>query len=267
MDKQKKYLIEAEVEVPYFRTEIKNLPVKAENEENAVALCKEKLDSQDFSVSSVSKRASVVPGIVFLGIAFLMTLIRYYDGNNHFKYFDLFPRALSILFSIIVYSAFVIKVKGIENTFKNVSDTIISVLFILVLAVFINIFSRNAKVDNGIIDKILKFLKLDNSNYLIVAAMILSWLGIKQIACFVWIAIIVLGIGELVTCGNYMGNFKGALFLLSSFLGFVFYLKYEGKIIINSFRKLGAVSGNFVKSNIDESKKLAKKGEINYEKN
>lgn len=120
MDKQKKYLIEAEVEVPYFRTEIKNLPVKAANEENAVALCKEKLDSQDFSVSSVSKRASVVPGIVFLGIAFLMTLIKYYDGNNPFKFVDLFPEAPSILFSIIVYSAFVIKVKGIENTFKNV---------------------------------------------------------------------------------------------------------------------------------------------------
>lgn len=147
-----------------------------------------------------------------------------------------------------------------------------SVLVILVLATFINIFSRNAKVATGIVGKILEKIGLNNSNYLIVAAIVLSWLGIKQVACFVWIAIIALGIAELVTCGNYMGNFKGALFLLSSFLGFLFYLKYEGKIIINSFRKLGAVSGNFVKSNIDESKQLikkepAKKEKINYEKN
>lgn len=263
--KQKKYLIEAEVEAPYVRSEIKNMPIKATSADEAILLCKKELKSQDFSVNSVSKRASVIPGIVFLTIAFLMTFVKYYEPDG-FNYVDLFPSPLSILFSIIVYVAFVVKVKGIENTLKNATDTIISVLFILVFATFMNIFTNNAKVSSGIIGKILGKIGLNNTNYLIVAAIVLSWLGIKQIASFVWIAIILLGITELITCGNYMGNFKGMVFLLSSFLGFVFYLKYEGKKIINSFRKLGVASNNFIKSNINESGEILKK-EVNKAKN
>lgn len=263
----KKYLIEAEVEVPYVRSEIKNIPIKAANADEALTLCKDELESSDFSVNSVSKRTSVIPGIVFLAIAFLMTFVKYYDNSgNGFDSVNLFPSLLSILFSFVIYFAFVIKTKGISNSFKNVTDTIISVLFILVLATFINIFTKNAKVSSGIVGKFLAKIGLNNTNYLIIAAVIFSWLGIKQVACFLWLGIIALGVTEFVTCGNYMGNYMGAIFLVSSILGFVFYLKYEGKIIINSFRKLGASSSDFIKSNIDESGKILKKG-INKAKN
>lgn len=254
--KSKNYFVEAEVEIPYFQSEIRNKLVKAENKEEAIKLYQEELIRDGISVcsNSVSPKTGAAPGIVFFAIVLIMSYFRYFEKDG-FNYVSLYPNVMSILLSILVYSSFVIKVKGIEKTFKNFPDTVISLLFILVFAIFIKIFAKDSSVPAGVVGKFLVKLGLGNSYILILLAIVLSWLGVKQICGFIWVAIIGLGLAELVTCGNYLGDVKGSIFLLSSFCGFVFYLKYEGKVIINSFKKLATTSANFIQSDIEQSRR------------
>jgi hypothetical protein len=169
---------------------------------------------------------------------------------------------ISILLSLVMYSAFVIRVKRIENVFKNLPDLLISLLFIVVLAIFIKLFAADTVQSNGIIGKFLAKIGFGNSYLLIIAALILSWLGMKQICGVVLIAILLFGSIELATCGDYMRNFKSVLFILSAFCGCVFYLKYEGDLIIQSFTNLGNGMIGFMDDNIKESTNIFRTGTI-----
>lgn len=255
----RKFFVEAEVELPYVKKEIRNVAVQAKTKEEAIEKYSQELEKNGISVVDISKRVSPITGIIFLGVTVLMSFFRYYEKDG-FNSLELYPNIVSLLLSLVVYSAFVIRIKGIENIFKNFSDTLISILFIVVMGIFIKIFTGDSTIPAGAIGKFLKMIGLGNNYVLIIAAIILSWLGLKQICGFVWLAVIGFGLTELVTCGNYMGDFKGSLFILSAFLGCIFYLKYEGKLIINSFKKLTVSTINFIGNDIKESQNLAKKG-------
>ena len=132
-------------------------------------------------------------------------LISCFDYHNDvgFDKYNFYPSIFSLILSVVVYSAFVIRIKGLENMFNNtVVDVVISVLLILVMGIFIEILSGNASTKTGIIGKILEKLGFGNSYILIIAAAVLSWLGLKQICGFVWLAVIFFGLTELGTCGR-----------------------------------------------------------------
>lgn len=255
-EKTKSFLIETEVTVPYEKKELKRITVDASNFDSAKEKCENLLDKEGVNFSGLNKVSSPLPAIIAFGIVFFMSFIKYFDAH---KYIQLFPRVLAIFLSIIIYSAIVIKSKGIYNTFKGKSDTILSLLFIWVLAIFIQIFVGDSTVPTGFISKLLNKIGIGNNWLLIIGAILLSWLGINQIAGFVWIAVVLMGMLELGTCGEYMGNFKGAIFLLSTFVGFVFYLKYEGKIIINSFKNNSLVVYDKVFADVTKSQIYANK--------
>lgn len=257
--KEKNYFVEAEVEIPYLKKEIRNVAVKAKNKDVAIEKYKQELKQEGISVVDISKRFTPIPGIIFLGITVLMSFFRYFEKDG-FNSLELYPNIVSLVLSIVIYSAFVIRIKGIESVFKNFADTLISVLFILTLGVFITIFTGDGTIPSGVIGKFLKKIGFGNSYVLIISAIILSWLGLKQICGFAWLAVIGFGFAELITCGNYLGNFKGSIFILSAFLGCIFYLKYEGRLIVNSFKKMTVSTVNFIGSDIKESQALAKRG-------
>lgn len=255
-EKTKSFLIETEVTVPYEKKELKRITVDASNFDSAKEKCENLLDKEGVNFSGLNKVSSPLPAIIAFGIVFFMSFIKYFDAH---KYIQLFPRVLALFLSIIIYSAIVIKSKGIYNTFKGKSDTILSLLFIWVLAIFIQIFVGDSTVPTGFISKLLNKIGIGNNWLLIIGAILLSWLGINQIAGFVWIAVVLMGMLELGTCGEYMGNFKGAIFLLSTFVGFVCYLKYEGKIIINSFKNNSLVVYDKVFADVTKSQIYANK--------
>lgn len=255
-EKTKSFLIETEVTVPYEKKELKRITVDASNFDSAKEKCENLLDKEGVNFSGLNKVCSPLPAIIAFGITLFMSFFKYFDAH---KYIQLFPSVLAIFLSIIIYSAIVIKSKGLDNTFKSKSDTILSLLFILVLAIFIQIFVGDSTVPTGFISKLLNKIGIGNNWLLIIGAILLSWLGINQIAGFVWIAVVLMGMLELGTCGKYMGNFKGAIFLLSTFVGLVFYLKYEGKIIINSFKNNSLVVYDKVFADVTKSQIYANK--------
>lgn len=237
--KEKLFILEAELGIHYEKTEIKTYNIKAGNLEDAKKKVLKEV-KQDIGVKCIGVRnkTGTLPGIICFSIALFLSLMPYYK-NDGFESVFLFPNMSALAVSLVLYSSFVIKVKGLENTFKGPADSIISLLFILVLAIFIKIFIRDSIPPSGSpIGRVMSFFKLNNSYTLITAAVILSWIGMKSVAGIIWIIIAVLGILQLVTAGNIMGEYIGAIFILSSFSGFIFYLKYEGKLIINSFKKI-----------------------------
>lgn len=254
--KDKVFTLEAELEVPLKKIEVQTLKVKANSIETAKNTVLAQLQgNKDVRCVELSKKGSVIPGIISFSIALLLTTIPFYEKTGFDSVF-LFPNIISLLCSLFVYSSFIIRVKGINNTFKNIPDFIISILCILVLASFIKIFLRDSLELNGWVGLILKKSGFNNSYFLIVGAIIFSWLGIKSFAGFMWIIIAVLGMVELATAGQYMGEYISAVFILSSFCGFIFYLKYEGKIIINSFASMSKNTANFVMSNTNKTKEM-----------
>ena len=258
MKKERVFTLEAELEVALKKLEVQTLSVKADSLENAKgAVLARFQENKGLKCVELNKKVSVLPGILSFSIALLLTTIPFYEKDGFNSVF-LFPNIISLVCSLFVYSSFVIRVKGINNTFKNIPDFIISILCILVLASFIKIFLRDSIVLTGWVGAMLKMLGLNNSYILITGAVIFSWLGIRGIAGFMWIIIAILGMVELATAGEYMGEYISAVFILSAFCGFIFYLKYEGKIIINSFINMTKNTAGQVMTNINETKNIVR---------
>jgi hypothetical protein len=256
MKKERVFTLEAELEVALKKLEVQTLSVKADSLENAKgAVLARFQENKGLKCVELNKKVSVLPGILSFSIALLLTTIPFYEKDGFNSVF-LFPNIISLVCSLFVYSSFVIRVKGINNTFKNIPDFIISILCILVLASFIKIFLRDSIVLTGWVGTMLKMLGLNNSYLLITGAVIFSWLGIRGIAGFMWIIIAILGMVELATAGEYMGEYISAVFILSAFCGFIFYLKYEGKIIINSFATLTKNTQNLVMYDINKTNEM-----------
>lgn len=255
--KEKPFLIEAKVRVPCVMIEIRSGEVFAISKKEAVEKYKRQLEQNNVElIGEPSKRTSPVPGIIGLGIVVVMSFFKYYEPKG-FASIQLFPDMKSLLIAMFIYSGFVIRIQGIKNTFRDLPNIILSVLVLVVIGIFINIFAGTSRIPNGWVRKFLEKLGLGNNYWLIFTAIVLSWLGLKQICGLVLIVLMVLGIAEISTCGKYMGNIKGAVFLLSAFFGFVMYLKYEGALIIDSFKRLAVQTGGYVADNLNASRAVA----------
>lgn len=250
--KEKKFIYEVETKVPYERTELKTICITAKNQEEASLICEKQLKESNISFIALNRKSSILPAIIFLFIVSLFSFFKFHKENS-LKTISLMPGILPMVFSIIIYAAFVIRVKGINNTFKDFSDTLVSVLFFYTLAIFINLFTSLPASSSGLIGKFFyKTLNIKPINLIIVAT-ILSLIGLKQICGFVWIFICIAGIIELGSLESFLGKWNSIIFLISSFLGVVFYLKYEGKAIQNSFKKLSQATFEMIKSDINNS--------------
>ena len=250
---------EAEVITTKVIPEVKNFSIAKSDGGNSIQEVREMLKEKGVEVQNLKKRSSPIPAIIAFAITLVFCCVRYFEKDG-FNAIRLFPSMPSLIISIALYASFVLRVKGIENSFRNILDTTVSIMFILVLASFIGIIAGANKIPSGFFGKLLKKLGLDTNYPLLITGLIFSWLGIKQISGIIWIVFMFLGFIEINTCGNYMGNFQGAAYLLSAFVGVVFYLKYEGRKIINSFKSVSQDLGRFVKNDTDESKRFIQEG-------
>jgi len=85
--------------------------------------------------------------------------------HNGFFVFELKPSMISTLLAIGLYSAVIIRLKGLHNSFCTFSDTVLSLLTILFCSSFINF-----------------FLNDNTGKIILLVSLLLSWLGLKFIA-------------------------------------------------------------------------------------
>ena len=199
------------------------------NRVNAEKEIRDVLDKHYPNSYRIFNRSSPIPAIILMAIAVFLTFFTY-DLKTGTAQLKLFPSIESFVCSLVLYSAIVLRVKGLQDSFNSLIDVIVSVLAILLLATFIKVLVNDAVESSGKVNEILQKIGLDNSWWLIGFAIVLSWLGKKNIAKYVYLIVAFLGLIELCSIDGFMGSFLSIIFALCSFFGFAFYLKYEGKI-------------------------------------
>jgi len=168
---------------------------------------------------NVSKKSRMnIAAIIFLSIACFLSFIPWHLENI---IFILKPSMFSTLLAIGLYSAVIIRIKGLQNSFNNAADTILSCLTILFCSSFLNFFIGDVKI------QILWFELFISGKHILAVAFLLSWLGVSFIAKFVWIALFVLAAARILLGDAAMGIW-GVVYVLSAFLGIVFQLKQQG---------------------------------------
>lgn len=126
------------------------------------------------------------------------------------------PTFFSTIASIfIVYPAFVKGKADITNN-HSVINILLLILDISVVATFISTLFTSKNLIPGI---------PLNGYTLLISGAILSWFGIGIVSRFIWIILIICSLTRMTNVDNAMG-FMGFIYVILTFLGIVFQIKY-----------------------------------------
>ena len=192
--------------------------IQEENEKNATAQAMEiyRKSFPDAKNIKVSKKIQLNGYAIFcMLIACFLSFVPWHNG---ILVFHLTPSMISTIIAIGLYSAVIIRLKGLQNSFSGFSDILLSVLTILFCSSFVNF-----------------FLNDNTGKIILIVSLLLSWLGLKVIAGIVWIVLIVL-VGIQIFLVNAAMGIWGSFYVLSAFLGIVFQLK---QMDMNLIRDIG----------------------------
>ena len=99
-------------------------------------------------------------------------------------------------------------------------------------------------------------------NTVFIASLVLSWLGIRAIAGFGWLAVFLLAVINLISADYHLKHF-GFLFLLCAFSSFMFQTKLSPKSlfgnIMSEFKGLAQGPGAYVRESMTEAAKISGK--------
>ena len=139
------------------------------------------------------------------------------------------PDMLSLIFSILLYSCFVLRMKSWSRIFKDVPDFLASILCVFVLGSFLKL-CLGFDIVPGVLGNIINAIGLESLNKvrnLLVTAVIFSWVGMKFVSVLIWALLLILLMAHMDKIDSIMPRVSSVIFLLSSFSGFVFYFGFR----------------------------------------
>ena len=157
------------------------------------------------------------------------------------------PHLKTTLFSIIFYSAFVLKFKGLK-VFKSPKDVVVSLLMVLIFASFFEIVLKEEEFFFGL-------LKIDPV-YLIIIAILLSWGGEKLLSCACYIAVAFLAVENINDVSIAMGSIWGTLYIVSSYFGIGLYFAndYDLRNSLSSMLNFSKKAVTYVSNDLKAAK-------------
>jgi len=162
--------------------------------------------------------------IICLSIACFLSFIPWYTGGEKGLIpFSLKPKMITTALAIGLYSAVVLRVKGLQNSFNSLKATVLSILTIFLCSSFLNFFIGDMKFR---LPPLIKELVIPGKIILAVA-FLLSWLGVAFIAKIAWVVLFVFAAIQIMIGDAAMG-FWGNVYVITAFLGIVFQLKRQG---------------------------------------
>jgi hypothetical protein len=236
--------------------------VTAENREAAELLARTDYhvaypDVDTGSISVSLKGGWNVKAIICLTIACLLCFVDWQDSKG--VKFDLMPNLISTLFAIFIYSAFVVRNKGLQNSLNHRSEIVLVCLNVFFCASFLTLFVGDVTITIPWTFKLLN-IKLSGVKVLCLAGL-LSWLCIPAMAGIVWLLLFLIAFKRFSLLNSAMGPW-GVVYILSAFLGIVFQLKQESHYVLKSLRNdilgIAARSVKRVKKDIGASVSAAK---------
>lgn len=155
--------------------------------------------------TAFSGRTKKLLSILFLVIAFGLSLLEYSGQHWWSKKIDIKPTVISAIISLTMLLP--LYLRGILVWRKTIYKLIVFVLLLSVFASLANI----AILEKGTF-----------TVQLVIAAVALSWLGMRSIAGLGWVLVFIAAAYNLMTVSEAMG-FLGFIFIASAFLGLVFH--------------------------------------------
>ena len=183
-----------------------------------------------------------------MGCAIFLSIIGWKTGHDTIL---IRPNLSSCLYAVLIYSAFVVRIKGVQRALDTGIDIVYCILNVLLLSSFIRII---------ILDREVNFLGLFDipidTTYLIIFAVLFSWLGLKLISVLCMGLVCVLAICNINILTDAMGDIWGTVYVLSSFLGVLIYLRNEPAIyeIEKNTKKISIEALNYLKQDFNLAK-------------
>jgi hypothetical protein len=158
--------------------------------------------------------------VIFMAVAVVLCLFSYTQNISkkilflkwtEQIHFSFRPSFLSTLMAILIYASIVIRRRKL--IFKNVYDTVITVLNILFCASFLSIFFGDKAWNIPLINI--------SSQTIVYIAILASWICMSAIAGFIWMFLFIIAIPRI-AAGNIAMGLYGVVYILSAFLSLGF---------------------------------------------
>jgi hypothetical protein len=159
--------------------------------------------------------------VVFMAVPVLISFQTFVKkGFFFFNEFSISPSFISTLAAIMLYLSVVVRYR--LKLFSDAYETVIICLNILFCASFLEIFFSKETWK-------IPFINISSQSFLL-AAIILSWAGMRAIAGFVWIFLFILAVTRIADLNVAMGYF-GVVYILSAFVSIGLQLKDSVRLI------------------------------------
>ena len=219
------YLVNTKGEVTIPK--VKAYVVNAKTKQEAQIIASEKF-AGEFGVPNeyinTNPHKRTYNSIIACGLMLIPVLLAFFDWTIGHEKYSIQPNAISCIFAVLIYAAFVVKIKGIHRTIGTVTDIALMATCILLLATCIESLLTYQTFDLVLFD-----VNVD-TRVILVFAVILSWLGLKLVSVVCMGVIFVFAISNIVKLSEAMGKW-GIIFILSAFLGVLFYLSVEPAVV------------------------------------
>ena len=246
---------------------VKAYAVDANSEEEAIKVAKQNFQNEYLTNGNVvviekpytRKKRSII-AIVAMIIPILLSLISWKNGHNTIS---ISPNLISCIFGVLIYSAFVIRFKGIQRTVRSTYDILFAIISVILISTFISIILVNKQI--SLLGGLFK-IPVDSMTILVVAV-ILSWVGLKLVSLVCLGAILLPALNNIIGLNAAMGTLWGSIYIISSFLGVLMYASVEPafmdtrRSLLNFTKKsINHINNDFIeaKTHVSKAKNLIK---------
>lgn len=250
------YLVNTSGEV--LNRQARAYAIKAHSEEEALEIAKhnfcEEYYSVDENISVLPYRRTykAIAAYFFMLIPIALSFINWKIGHDTKS---IMPNYISCLYAILIYSAFVIKFKGIHRTISSWIDIAFCIFNVLILSSFIQTI---------LVTKTINFFWIKqitiSTNMILPFVIILSWFGLKIVSVGCMGLVGVFALFNITELSEAMGPIWGTAYVLCAFIGILFYISIEPAFteVLPHIKKSVRSGLNYVRNDMVEAGNTAK---------
>lgn len=179
----------------------------------------------------MSKNTQKVLSIIFLLIACSMAMFEYTEINNYWfdSTLEIRPDIISTFIAIFLIAP--LYMRNILKWNRSIYTLITLFLFVLLFSSLIELALGGGEFKGGVVQ------------YLVIASLLLSWLGMKAIAGISWVLLIFAVVYAQMQNSIAMG-FYGFLYLTTGFISLVLHSELSPGNLVNGIKEEFSISDN-----------------------
>ena len=216
-----KYIVKTQGKIYTYKH--KAYSIEAESPEEAERIAYEKFNKEfavvdnDLKVAGSSVKYRTYIALAALAISVVLALIGF-KSPQMLGAQTIRPDLKSCLYGVIIYLLLIFKIKGITNSFRNITDIILAVLMSLAIGSLLQLLVAKMPFA-GFFDLIHLDIRIA-----VLALAVIAWLGsgiLSLICAAIFVGLISYSVSHL---GPVLMNFMGILYLVCTAVGIVAYL-------------------------------------------